>query len=136
MLGLELVASHPFGVGIGNQVFYSVQNGLYQWRGMTHAWEWEPVHNIYLLIATELGILGLAAFLTLLLSIIFNFGIRNFPCVALSLGVAVAALMSLSLMAFGLVDHFLWTLQPGRLMLWLVVGLALSWGIAETPTKE
>ena len=38
----------------------------------------------------------------------------------------IAGLMILSLLGFGLFDHFLWTLQPGRLMLWLILGIILG----------
>ncbi len=128
-LGFSLIRQHPFGVGIGSQVLYSVTNGLYQQLGMTQVWQWEPIHDIYLLMAAEVGVSGLLSFIFFIAAILisnYKFPISNYR--ALSLDIVIARLMLLSLLAFGLVDHFLWTLEPGRLMLWLAIGLA--WGVA------
>ncbi len=114
-LGLNLIKNNLLGVGIGNQVLHSVKNGVYQQFGMNEVWQWQPVHNVYLLIATEIGIVGLLAFLFFVSRLVilnFNFLILNS--------------MFVSLLLFGLADHFLWTLQPGRLMLWLVIGILLA----------
>lgn len=114
-LALDLIKQNPLGVGIGNQVLYSVKNEIYQKFGMDQVWQWQPVHNIYLLIASEVGILGLLAFLIFLSRIIIHNSLFIIP-----------TLMLLALLLFGLVDHFLWTLQPGRLMLWLIIGILMG----------
>ena len=41
-----------------------------------------------------------------------------------------------SLLVFGLFDHFLWTIQPGRLMLWVVIGIAVSQLVQPQTEKE
>ncbi len=127
-----------FGVGLGNFVnwFREVNPGLainlYQ-----------PVHNIYLLIFSETGILGLASFLLFLIflakdyfKIKFNrpfhphthFGLENSEksqsLSKVSVGVHYSLfIIFVSLLFFGLFDHFLWTLQQGRIIFWLVLGL-------------
>ena len=121
-LGLNLVKENPLGVGIGNQVFYSVKNGEYLKLGMDKVWLWEPVHNLYLLIASEIGILGFVAFCVFIFSIFINW--KLFGVWSLELG--ASKIMFLSLLLLGLFDHYLWTLQPGRLMLWLTIGLVLG----------
>ena len=73
---------------------------------------YQPVHNIYLLIYTETGILGLAAFVLFLFLLLRR--CRNVPVLVLIF----------SVLAMGLFDHFLWTLQQGRFVLWLVLALA------------
>ena len=113
-LGLHLIKENQLGVGVGNQVIYSVKNGAYKTLGMSEAWQWQPIHNIYLLIGSEIGILGLFVFLVFLALSIFK--LENF----------IPKIMLLSLLIFGLADHFFWTLQPGRLMLWAVVGIVLG----------
>lgn len=108
------------GVGIGNQVIYAVKNNLYQRLGMNESWQWQPIHNIYLLIASEVGIMGLVSFLIFIASILIlkkNGKWKTENCILL--------IMFMALLAFGLFDHFLWTLQPGRLMFWLVIGLMM-----------
>lgn len=126
-LGFLLIDSHPFGVGAGNSVFFAVKNGIYDKMGMSSVWQWQPIHNIYLLVATEIGIAGLVALLIALWGMAFAhergggslgkrgaFAEREF---------FVVRVMLFALLVFGLFDHFLWTLQQGRLMFWLVVGL-------------
>ena len=118
-LGVEIIKSKPFGVGIGNQVIYAVKNDLYRNLEMTERWQWQPVHNIYILMAAEIGVFGLLAFLL--------FAGRLLIATFTSGGaLLVPALMLSALLLLGFSDHFLWTLWPGRLMLWLAIGLALG----------
>jgi LPXTG-motif cell wall-anchored protein len=127
-IGLYLIAFHPLGVGLSNQAIYSVKNGLYQDFGMNQVWQWQPIHNIYLLIGSEIGILGLIVFLILVAWILINLAkglIKNTNSKNNNL-LLIAGLMFLSLLGFGFFDHFLWTLQPGRLMFWLVLGIILG----------
>lgn len=74
---------------------------------------YQPVHNLYLLVASEIGLVGLGFFLAFLFSVFWRF--RFHPL--------ILATVCLILVA-GLFDHFLWTLQPGSLIFWLVVALA------------
>ncbi len=120
-IGIQLLGSHPYGVGAGNQVLSAVRGGLYVDHGMTKVWDWEPVHNLYLLVATELGWLGLLSFLAFLGIVCWQL-IRSGP--HLETGLITAIL--LGLLIAGMFDHYLWDLQPGRLLFWFVVGLALS----------
>lgn len=127
-MGLYLLENNPLGVGLGNQVLYSMKNGTYQIFGMSQEWQWQPIHNIYLLIASEVGVLGLIVFICFFLKILaaqvkFLLKNKDFHNGSLNL---VVLLMFLSLLGFGFFDHFLWTLQPGRLMLWLVLGIMLG----------
>ncbi len=150
-MGFALIKAHPFGVGIGNQVLYAVQNGWYQKFGMDKAWQWEPIHNIYILMASEIGIGGVVAFMVFLVSLFLNpksqarnskqyqnpndqnpksFYFLNFGNLNLfriwNLEFSISAAMLVVLLLLGLTDHYLWTLQQGRLLLWLAIGLA--WG--------
>ncbi len=120
-IGIETLATNPFGVGAGNQVWYGVSHQLYQKWGMKSVWDWEPVHNLYILIATELGWLGLLSFIVFLGIVLWQL-VRSGP--HLETGIATALLIALLIV--GLFDHYLWDLQPGKLMLWLVIGLGLS----------
>lgn len=140
-LGLEIIKERPFGVGIGNQQPYAVAHGLYEKFGLTKPWQKEPVHNLYLLIADEIGVLGLVVFLFLILVL---------PWKALSFRTAFAAdlessttvtenhwnafvmrrfvicAMLCALLIVGLFDHFLWDLPQGQLMLWVIIGMVMG----------
>ena len=100
----------PFlGVGLGNFVnwFKEINPGL-----ATNLYQ--PVHNIYLLIFSETGILGLMFFSLFFISLVKkSFHDSYFVILA-------------SILFFGLFDHFLWTIQQGQIIFWLVLGLISS----------
>ena len=115
-MGLTLIAQHPLGVGIGNEVLQAAREGLFAAKGLTQVWLWQPVHNIYILIASELGIAGLAVFF-LMAFVVFRR--INFT----SPDAVFAGLLVTSLLLFGFVDHFPWDLHAGRLMFWVAFGI-------------
>jgi len=106
----EIIREQPFlGTGIGNFVWNI--------RGMFNllpGWIHQPVHNIYLLIASETGLIGLSVFLFFLFQLLR----RSFKAEKIFLLVLV-----FSFLLLGFFDHFLWTLQQGQLIFWLVLGL-------------
>jgi O-antigen ligase len=120
-VGVALVAAHPGGVGLGNQVLVAVHEGAYVQAGMLSPRLWQPVHNTFLLIANELGILGFVGIVLLMVQLVVRGG-RNL--------LAARNLVYLELIGivvlFGCADHFFWTLQQGRLMFWLVIGIVLA----------
>lgn len=130
-LGIMLSKAHPFGVGIGNSVFYAVKNELYQKMGMREVWAWQPIHNLYLLILSEIGIAGIVSFLA---AMILLFAQAWKKTRSYDSEFVVAGIMLFALLLFGLTDHFLWTLQPGRLMLWLTIGLMVR--LNESTKRE
>jgi len=105
----SLIRRHPlFGVGPG-------QASLASYRDIDPArgpYTYEPVHNLFLLVWVELGIVGFA----LIVSIFWFIFRRSIPTDGLPL---LATLLIL-----GLFDHYLWSYLPGVLLLWL--GLAQS----------
>jgi len=118
-IGITLIKSHPLDVGIGNQVITADANELYVEKGLPQIWLAQPVHNIYILIASELGILGIIVFLVLLF---YAFRAVRFKYPKL----VFAGIMFASLLAFGLVDHFPWDLHAGRLMFWVMFGIMVG----------
>jgi len=108
-----------FGVGIGNFVPWLMANqprlvpALYQ-----------PVHNIYLLVYAEIGILGLLAFLGLIGWVAYNFFRRTPPTLERNLGLLIAG----GFLFIGLFDHFFWTLQQGILLWWGLWGVIAHYG--------
>ncbi|MDP1629082.1 MAG: O-antigen ligase family protein [bacterium] len=80
-------------------------------------WDRQPVHNVFLLIGAEAGLAALAVFIWFLASVIKKtlsiryLVIKNF------------LFLFLALILYGLFDHFFWTLQPAKLIFWLVLGM-------------
>lgn len=116
-IGLSTLQKKPWGAGMGNQVAISESLGLYEQKGIKRLSNHQPVHNLYLLSASEIGVLG-SAYLVLLLLIPSYKALQRKKYELL-------ALFSVPLI-FGLFDHFLWTLQSGKLMLWVLWGILAS----------
>lgn len=112
-LALEMVKTNPLsGVGLNNFIsqlpHYWQQSGTIYW--------FQPVHNLYLLIAAETGVMGLLVFLWLL---VLTFR-RLFKTSRWTLITALSAILAL-----GFSDHYWLTLQQTQLLLAVVFGL--SW---------
>jgi O-antigen ligase len=102
------------GVGIGNFVTWFMWNSPNLPRHY-----YQPAHNIYLLIYSETGILGAGTFLVFLVLLLKRYFAARFAdhVAKLCLGLVLGALLFI-----GFFDHFPWTLQQGRLLLWGVLG--------------
>ena len=102
-----------FGTGIKNYglvVHSDVDNS----RG---AYEYEPVHNVLLLIWAETGILGLACFVALLFYCFWKlWQKKNFA--------VMSVLAAITMIMF--FDHWLWSMAFGIYLFWLAVGLVVK----------
>jgi hypothetical protein len=103
------------GTGMGDSV-----HELMIRSSMLPSYLYQPVHNIYLLILSEVGIIGLSAFILFLVFLGVEFikrtRLARFHHYSLML-------LSCSFLFMGIFDHFLWTLQQGRFLLWFVLAI-------------
>ncbi len=123
-IGSRIITDHPFfGVGIGNQTDYAKEQGLYAKFGVSRPRDFQPIHNIFILVFSEIGIFGVVS-----IGIFFAaFFARAFRNVARDINVAWLFSSVSTLFIFGLFDHFPWTTQSGIAMFWVLVFLlALS----------
>ena len=101
------------GTGIGN---YTVE--LQKMCPDQPAYFYQPAHNVYLLVLSEIGIVGFFLIIIILIYYFFSkkLEIRNqkFKIVFLCLGVFLFLF---------LFDHFWWTLPSGLLIIFLIAGL-------------
>lgn len=103
----QMIKDSPLtGVGLNNFIVRLPEF----WQTQIIYWL-QPVHNIFLLVATETGLVGLAVFLWLLI-----LALRKTKKFVLPL---------LVILALGLFDHYWLTLQQTQLLLAIVLGL--SW---------
>ncbi len=113
---LMIKVSPLSGVGLNNFIV-----SLPEFWPVTGFTYWlQRVHNLYLLVLSETGVISFLIFLWLLI-LVFKRLLKpslwiNFPL--------LMALMAILLL--GLTDHYWLTLQPGQLLLALVLGLAWS----------
>lgn len=121
---ISMIKDRPiFGVGLNN---FLVNLPSYQ---MPHPslFYLQPVHNLFLLIAAETGILGFGFFLWFLFltykRIMSQPLIHNslFPSASLGAGIILSSVLIL-----GMFDHYFLTLQQGQLLLALAFGLCWS----------
>ena len=104
-----------FGVGIGNFTGWLAEN-----KPNLPNFTYQPVHNIYLLIYSETGILGILFFVTFLIYIIKDFVLKTH----LKKSYHFSLLFFLcSLLFISFFDHLFLTLQQGRFVLWSTLGL-------------
>ena len=84
-------------------------------------WQYQPAHNIYLLAAAENGWPALLAFLAFLF-----LTVRSVWLCRKDLSANCLLFIVYCLLLIGLFDHFLWDLQPGQILFWLMLGLVAS----------
>lgn len=112
-----MVSSNPlFGAGLNNSIiqlhdFAAKFPGLYIFQ---------PVHNVYLLILAETGVVGFAFFL-LAFVVFLKQKSKMQPVFLYSL---------IQLFTLGLFDHYLFTLQQGQLLLVIFTALYLNTKVA------
>jgi len=120
-IAIKMIKTSPLaGMGLNN--FIPRLPDYWQQFGMTY---WlQPVHNIFLLIAAETGLVGLLIFLWLLvltykkLTTNYSEGIPRSGHLQLIIALSV-------ILALGLFDHYWFTLQQTQLLLTVIFGL--SW---------
>ncbi|MDD2807389.1 MAG: O-antigen ligase family protein [Patescibacteria group bacterium] len=112
---LQLISQRPLsGYGINNYTLAIDRNIDSTWPG----YYYQPVHNIYLLAFTELGLIGGSIFTLLIFLLLFySFKYLN------NLETVTAFSLLLGALIIGLVDHYFWTLYCGLLFFWLIVGI-------------
>ncbi|MBD3359399.1 MAG: hypothetical protein GF365_01680 [Candidatus Buchananbacteria bacterium] len=130
------------GVGLGNYTL-----ALYSQSGQDQVvWAYQPVHNVFILMATEIGVIGFLIFVLLVIEVfhkLWHFKIKEqlklinvfklFKFTTIYyfyqrrfywfLGLSAIFFMLLVVMFF---DHYIWTLYFGIILWWLILGLWLK----------
>ncbi len=118
----EWMTSPIIGVGLGN--FLTHLPDIYVLRPVSFL---QPVHNIYLLILSETGLVGGVTFLVLVVLTIKGYVVRIMdekdPDNA---GFHTYLMSFVGLLLLGLVDHYPLTLQQGQLLFTIIFSLSYS----------
>ncbi|MEI6378818.1 MAG: O-antigen ligase family protein [Candidatus Falkowbacteria bacterium] len=116
---LALIKKRPLiGYGFGNYP-RAVQQYIQPGR---QPWDYQPVHNTWLLVQAEIGVIGALCFTAIyILLVIFSIFALKFDRIYGSLNLALLAGLGVILT----LDHWLWTLHFGILLFWLLAGLMI-----------
>lgn len=111
--GLSLIFTHPLGVGLGN-------SSLALQQVVSHKlspWEYQPPHNLFLAVASELGLAGSALYLFLFVYLSMQlYRRRRLAPQVFSVWVAVIIL--------SLFDHYFFSLYHGEILFALFFAIA------------
>lgn len=112
---LNIIADNSWqGTGVGNYTLGVVNLIEPGWPG----YYYQPVHNIYLLVFAEVGLVGFTLF-SLMILLFLWFGLKRAGTVrAMTLWLSFVAILVISLF-----DHYFWSLEFGVLIFWLILGL-------------
>ena len=126
----SLIGLHPIaGSGYGN---YPQTLKNYVKPGLSY-YDYQPVHNTWLLVQAELGLIGATAYASIFVFMVifslFTLKLDRFSA-SLNLGLlaGLATIMSL--------DHWLWTLHFGIILYWLMSGLIVRNLVAKEPVDK
>ncbi len=112
----QLISARPI-TGVGAANYISAATAL-----LGYPLDW--VHNVPLLVTSELGLPGLALFLLMLGSLV-SVGLRRWRQRSITLWQALIGGVLVGLLPILLVDHYLWTDPQGTILFAFVAGLWL-----------
>ncbi|MCK4919376.1 MAG: O-antigen ligase family protein, partial [Candidatus Pacebacteria bacterium] len=116
-----------FGSGIGTSIFQinsHLKNNYIEQE--IEPWQYQPAHNIYFLIASEVGIIGLLFFLLFVVYVTLNsIKIVSRETISNSKLSHYLLVIVMTFLFIGMFDHYFWTLQQGQLIFWLVLALIM-----------
>lgn len=105
----QIFLSYPFGIGNGNFLLYLQDFSPY----ILKPWNFQPVHNLYLLILNENGALGFIVFLAFLFYLFKSIYQNNSKLIPLYFAILILACF----------DHYFWDLDQGRWLWWFSIGI-------------
>lgn len=114
------ISDHFFvGTGAG-QFVLDMQNYSKQ---VLEFWQFQPVHNVFLLICSELGFVGLVLWIYLIFELVFKKS--NVPRGTTIWNIYFKAVF-IGFLLIMLFDHYLWDIHQGQILIWLVLGLIVG----------
>lgn len=128
--GMRLLIARPFGVGLG-QSSMALQAVV---PDKLSPWEYQPAHNLFLAVSNELGLLGLALYLSLFTYILVQlYRRRRYAPQVFALWVSVGIL--------SLTDHYLFSLYHGWVLFVILVAITHAtleqrvYALEESPSE-
>jgi len=114
--------SHNLILGVGMGQFIPTMNRYSNMPLLT--WQYQPVHNVFSLIWSELGVIGLMLFIGFIFAIFRSFRVDLGTNPQLIHRKAVFRGLFLAFLFMLLFDHYFWDIQQGMALWWIIVALA------------
>ncbi len=143
-ISFQIIKDNPLlGVGPGN---FTISEPKYDKN--LQSWEIQPAHNLYLLIASEIGIVGLLIFFVLIYAYMRTPTYKNIPhkkdcyvaCYVTNYVINYLhnpfALLFLLFLVLSFLDHYFWTLPQGQLLFWLSLAFLAASGRIKEEFKQ
>lgn len=123
-IGRDMFLDQPLGVGLGG---FTLHMQDYTTTKLA-PWLYQPVHNIFLLVTNELGILGGLIFLGIFLYCFYELFLRIRMRKKDENRFAVALILSMliGIAVIGFFDHYFVTIYQGQVMLFIYFGFVSS----------
>ena len=126
-MALDVIEKNPaLGIGIGSGVSYFLKNNIYSMFGFNNFWQFEPVHNLYLIIALEIGIFGLFFFLLFIFNLLIMISKLIFKKSDNKLEPILCLSILVGNLTLGIFDHYFWDSSSGILIFWTAITISLS----------
>jgi hypothetical protein len=109
----EIIFAHPFrGVGIGQFVFEE-----YRLHETFQGWQYQPVHNVYLLISSELGLIGFILYFIIIVSYFLKY--FGYNAIIKKTLTWPYICMLITFLSIGFFDHYLWDIEQGLIIFFI-----------------
>lgn len=126
----ETISQHTFsGSGPGTSIFQInrfIENN--KGESFLESWQYQPPHSIYMLAASETGLIGLFILLSIILqslSYAFKKIVSRETILDTKLLKISALCIMISFMSIGLMDHYLITMHQGQIIFWITIILLI-----------
>ncbi len=121
----KLIIQNNFFLGVGPGQFVSEFKKI----NPTNLADWniQPVHNFYLLIWSEIGLIGFF--------LLFIFISKHISSINLSFDNELFLIAFGGFLILGIFDHYFWTLPQGQFIFWLALALLVSSGKIRDSVK-
>lgn len=120
-----IIASYLIGLGAGQFVW---KMGALS-KNPLKSWQYQPVHNVFLLIWSELGVFGLGIVLAMFWHLLrprystLTISKHEYSFLSIEKIRSYFQAVLLGYIFIMLFDHYFWDIQQGNLMLWMVIGI-------------
>lgn len=123
----ETILANPiFGVGIGSYILNL--RDVYSCH-IKNYWQYQPDHNVYMLIATEIGLMGITIYMVIFFLMYSNISKSltksDQNCYSMNYAILLISIM-IAIFILGLFDHYFWTSSQMRLFEWIIFGLIIA----------